>query len=143
MIFFLFFFIRTRPTRQPLFHPRPVRMQTNRGIVHGSNSSVELSAPRSPQVGKGMLNAAYLPTRFISVPGSRRRSPERSRSIIFAVRASFVTGFNPDFSNCAVAIIAGIDRRQRKSSRVEGAGERKILCRKMQIFRSPVNGCSR
>lgn len=39
MIFFLFFFIRTRPTRQPLFHPRPVRMQTNRGIIHGSNSS--------------------------------------------------------------------------------------------------------
>lgn len=44
-----------------------------------------------------MLNAAYLPTRFISVPGSRRRSPERSRSIIFAVRASFVTGLIPTF----------------------------------------------
>lgn len=100
MIIFSFFF----------FHP---------SIAADANKSDRITGRNYPRhdlhVGKGMLNATYLPTRFISARGSRRRSPERSRSIIFAVRASFVTGFNPDFSNCAVSIIAD-DRRQRKSS---------------------------
>lgn len=101
MIIFSFFF----------FHP---------SIAADANKSDRITGRNYPRhdlhVGKGMLNATYLPTRFISARGSRRRSPERSRSIIFAVRASFVTGFNPDFSNCAVPIIIADDRRQRKSS---------------------------